>query len=129
MQLKILNPFHKDANNKTYCDIFVEDEYLINYVLNKMFQRGYRIKSLRSEMLPQPEQEKTEFDFIYKEGINYLLEMQKVWGVQTATASVIRLIWEQICSCDQMGKWKLRHIKRIGKHKKLKKVLSKNSNV
>lgn len=135
MQLKILNPYKNQPNQSTrigetlrvsYYDIFHNNEILFNYVINKLYQLKDKEKS--DDIITSTTNHLTQQTYLFKKGMNHLMQMQKVWGLDNAKAHIVRNIWEKVCRCDSENEWKIPHIKSIGKHKYLKKVLSKNYN-
>ena len=135
MQLKILNPYKNQpnqANNAgwevtTYYDTFHRNEILFNYIVNKLYQ-------LKDNPLPKSVSLITQIHIrsgieeseLYQAGVNHLIHMKNIWGLDDKKASMVRSIWENVCRCESDGKWTVPYIKTVGKHKFLKKVLSKN---
>ena len=132
MQLKILNPYknhpHQGREYDTaHYDTFQRNEILFNYVLNKLYklkdsqdEKGF---PLITEIHSRSGIQESE---LYQRGMNNLLHMKKVWGLSDRQSSVVRSIWEQVCRCESDGKWTVPYIKKVGKHKHLKKILTKN---
>ena len=125
MQLKILNPYKNHPNqgseyDTAHYDTFQHNEILFNYVINKLYQ-------LKDKEPSKDVIWKDGGNYLYQEGINHLLQMKNLWGIDDRKNSILRSIWENVCRCESDNEWKIPYIKSIGKHKYLKKVLSKNS--
>ena len=125
MQLKILNPYknhpHQGREYDTaHYDTFHRNEILFNYVINKLYQ-------LKDKDLSKDVRWKDGGSYLYQGGMNHLLQMKNLWGIDDRKNSILRSIWENVCRCDRDNEWKIPYIKSIGKHKYLKKVLSKNN--
>jgi len=125
MQLKILNPYKNYPNqggeyDTANYDTFHRNEILFNYVTNKLYQ-------LKDKEPSKDVIWKDGGSYLYQEGMNHLLQMKNIWGLDDRRSSIVRSIWENVCRCDTSNEWKIPYIKFVGKHKYLKKVLSKNN--
>ena len=43
---------------------------------------------------------------LYQAGINHLLQMKKIWGLDDDKSSMVRNIWESVCRCESDNEWK-----------------------
>lgn len=130
MHLKILNPYknhpHQGREYDTvHYDTFQRNEILFNYVINKLYQLKDKEKS--EDVIICDTYHPVHQTYLYQAGMNHLLQMKNLWGIDDRKNSILRSIWENVCRCESDNEWKIPYIKSIGKHKYLKKVLSKNS--